>query len=295
MLYVSHILFRCSTMDPLQWVRKPVDDAEWNTYGVCESDNSLGEACGVTVIVLNILALIAACYQAYKARELGSEFSESKNIGIALFSWFQLLLVSVPVLFITTDDNVEARYFLQIGIIFAVCATMLVCLFAPLLVRQGRSEASSRSAHERRSSNFQRSTGFGSGAELQDTSTSFRIAARVSGRNSAQIFAPLEEQPQQYSRSDKESKNSANLTSEMSLQFAVEEECDPTLAQEDSAIGEDGHASPDEAVVHSDNDPVGVSNVDEPEQEEVDEVTIIFEPDEEEATSQSHEGIVRLT
>ena len=293
MLEVTHIRFRYSTMDPLQWFRKPVDNAEWNTYGVCESENTFGKACGISVIVLNILALLAACYQAYKARELGSEFSESKNIGIALYSWFQLLLVSVPVLFITADDNVEARYFLQIGIIFAVCATMLVCLFAPLLVRQGRSEASSRSVHERRSSNFQRSTGFGSGAELQDTSTSFRIAARVSGRNSGQFFAPLEERPRQHSRSDKESKNSANLTSEMSVQFAVEEECNPTLAQEHATIGEDGHASPGEAVAHIDNNSVGVSNLDEPEQEEVEEETIIFETDKGEAPSQSHEGTVQ--
>mmetsp|Transcript_7877 Transcript_7877/g.17476 ORF Transcript_7877/g.17476 Transcript_7877/m.17476 type:complete len:254 (+) Transcript_7877:2740-3501(+) len=113
-----------------------IDDKKWNTYGTCQSDNSFGQACAILVILLNFFALLAACHQAYKARELNSEFSESKNIGIALYSWLQLLVVSVPVLFVTTDDNVEARYFLQVGIIFAVCMTMLTCLFAPLLTRK---------------------------------------------------------------------------------------------------------------------------------------------------------------
>lgn len=42
-------------------------------------------------------------------------------IPIAMFSWFQLTLVGVPVLLLIDTDDVTARYFVQIGLVFLAC------------------------------------------------------------------------------------------------------------------------------------------------------------------------------
>jgi len=119
--------------DPLRWVRKEIDGQEWNTFGQCESDGPVGRTLLGLVVGLNFAALIGACWQAYNARNLSEEFSESKSIAIALYSWFQLLVVSLPVMYLVDEDSVEAKYCLVVGIISAVCWTMLVCIFLPIV------------------------------------------------------------------------------------------------------------------------------------------------------------------
>jgi len=96
-----------SAVDPQRWARKSINSEEWNTYGVCESDGTVGRACMFIVGGLNIMVLLITCWQ--KAHNLSGEFSESKQIGVALFSWLQLAVVSVPVLFVISDNNVQAR------------------------------------------------------------------------------------------------------------------------------------------------------------------------------------------
>lgn len=136
------VLMVWSFVDPLQWNRKAIDGEEWNTYGVCESESAAGRTLQGVIIAINVAALVGASYQAYNARDLSDDFSESKSIGIALYSWVQLLIVAVPVLFLTSEDSVEARFFLQCGLVFAVCMTMLLCLFGPIMLRTNNDGAS---------------------------------------------------------------------------------------------------------------------------------------------------------
>jgi hypothetical protein len=82
--------------------------------------------------------LFLACYQAYKARNISDEFSESKNVGYAVFSWVQVLLVGLPVLFLIDEDNPTARYFLQVALLFVVCMSMLSLIFVPVMVQLHR-------------------------------------------------------------------------------------------------------------------------------------------------------------
>ena len=51
---------------------------------------------GSLVIVVNISALVLANIQAYKARNISDHLSESKYIGIASFSMFQMFIIGVP-------------------------------------------------------------------------------------------------------------------------------------------------------------------------------------------------------
>jgi hypothetical protein len=133
--------------DPLRFVRHEVSGAPWSTFGVCRSSDDGHGLVAIFMVVLvsavNITAFLVACFQAYQARNISDEFSESKNLGIALLSWFQILLVGLPVLFLINRDNNKARYFLQVILVFAVCMAMLLPIFVPIIfqTRQARNPA----------------------------------------------------------------------------------------------------------------------------------------------------------
>lgn len=127
------LLITWTIVDPLQWSRRQVDGEEWKTYGVCASDD-IGYVFLGVIAAIDLAALLLACYQAYKARDISGEFSESKNLGLALFTWLQVLLVGIPSLFLVDPDNFTARYFLIVGLLFVLTESMLLVIFVPLVV-----------------------------------------------------------------------------------------------------------------------------------------------------------------
>lgn len=127
-------------VDPLKWVRLEIEGEPWNTYGTCRSGDDgdrspVSFTMGVLVIALNVVALLAACKQAYQARNISDEFSEAKNMGVGLFSWFQLIAVGFPMLFLIDNDNPTARYFLQVFLVFAISMSMLLLIFIPMMIQ----------------------------------------------------------------------------------------------------------------------------------------------------------------
>lgn len=121
-------------LSPLRWQRLYIDGEPWNSYGTCRSNNeTIGTIMTSVVVVINTLSLFFACYFAYMARDIGDEFAESKSVGLALFSWVQLFVVAVPMLFLIDSDNPAAKYFLQSGVVFAVCVSMLCFIFGPVV------------------------------------------------------------------------------------------------------------------------------------------------------------------
>jgi uncharacterized protein YhhL (DUF1145 family) len=137
------LLLGWTIADPLRWERFEVEGQAWNTYGRCGGGT-------VSVVMLSLLAavnvgaLLMACSQAYLARNISDEFSESKYIGIAIYGWFQILVVGVPILFLIGSDNPVARYFLQVLLIFIVSMSMLLILFVPAFVNYNKQRRSPR-------------------------------------------------------------------------------------------------------------------------------------------------------
>lgn len=133
-------------VSPLKWQRISIIGEPWNTYGRCFSHAGGNDTTSTTMMLLvsgvNGFALLAAGYQAYKARNISDEFSESKHIGVALFSWFQLLLVGVPVLSLIDNDNPIARYLLTTMLVFLICISMPLVIFAPMILQLYRKAVS---------------------------------------------------------------------------------------------------------------------------------------------------------
>lgn len=156
-----------TALAPMELVRHPhLGTDDWNriisTYGTCES--TTGHRGGswpyyAALLLINVSALIVANVQAYQARSIQSEFSESQYIAIAMASMLQTFLIAGPVLFLV-GESPETDYVLKVCVIFIVCMVTLLCMFVPKIVnlrkedarlRQGSSNALSPGAQRRTS------------------------------------------------------------------------------------------------------------------------------------------------
>lgn len=127
------VLLTWSIVDPLKWQRFAVDGYPYKTYGICTGSNSTPYV--VVLCLLNVGALCLALFQAWRARNIGSEFSETKAVGLALYTWLQILVIAVPCLFLIDKHNTEPRYVLIVTLIFIVCMSMLLIIFLPLFIQ----------------------------------------------------------------------------------------------------------------------------------------------------------------
>ena len=127
-----------TVVDPWVWVRVPVNpDIPWSTYGTCrsEDDGLVSKIFGALTLVINLAALLFACVQAYQARNIATEYAESKYIGIAIFGLFQLCIVGLPLTFLVRGNS-KALYFLISGLIFTICMSVLLLMFVPKIQQQ---------------------------------------------------------------------------------------------------------------------------------------------------------------
>jgi 7 transmembrane sweet-taste receptor of 3 GCPR/5'-nucleotidase, C-terminal domain len=168
-LFVMNIVFNLvwTVVDPLQWERVTVEGQPWNTYGRCyRGDGRVGTAMLACISAVCAVGFIMTCLQAFRARDISSEFSESKYLGIAIFSWVQICVVGVPVLFLVDEENVVARYSLVVGFVFTICMSMLLVVFVPMMLFKQRRRESNTSSLKFLNSKQQFSNGISSGNGL---------------------------------------------------------------------------------------------------------------------------------
>ena len=91
-LTLNLLLLLCWTLiDPPQWNREDKNDDPTNSYGFCKSEGKASIAFQTLLILLNGAALVVACVQAYQARKLDDEYTESRWLALACLSWIQVL------------------------------------------------------------------------------------------------------------------------------------------------------------------------------------------------------------
>lgn len=105
------------------------------TAGVCISENFTAAAAFLGVLgLINGLALVLANYVAYKARNISAKFSESINIGIAMTSTLQFIVICAPV-FWAASSSVVALFVSQLVLVILPGAWILCLLFVPKVRR----------------------------------------------------------------------------------------------------------------------------------------------------------------
>ena len=124
------LLLIWTLVDPLYWDRVMISETE--SYGTCTADldSSTWKITLSLIAALNGVSLILANVEAYKARNIDTEYGESKYIDMIMGSILQVVLVGMPLLFLV-NENAVASYYIRSTIIFVVCMSILIFIFGP--------------------------------------------------------------------------------------------------------------------------------------------------------------------
>jgi len=98
----------------------------------------------IAIFAVNGSAVIAANVQAFRARKITTEFSESRYIGVANAILLQTLLIALPVFFYRT--GAVANYLAKAVILLVVSGSMLYLIMVPkvLIWRQHQKDVEER-------------------------------------------------------------------------------------------------------------------------------------------------------
>lgn len=126
---------------PPHWERTPIETNDFgqvvSSEGSCTSKN--GIAYISALLVINGIALILACHQAYIGRDIKTELNESSHICMAMICIFQACFFGVPLLFISSS-NQSAYLYVATSICFVICMATLLFIFVPKVITQKRND-----------------------------------------------------------------------------------------------------------------------------------------------------------
>lgn len=128
------LLLAWTIADPLIWDRKQADDFN-NSYGRCIGHGVAHIYLLTAIVIVDVSALVLACHQAFKARGISDEYSETKYIAIAVGGWIQVVLIGVPLMFLVAG-NPTADFFIKTCIIFTITLAMLLLIFVPKMMHE---------------------------------------------------------------------------------------------------------------------------------------------------------------
>lgn len=85
LLFANITILICWTLiDPSVYTRFEIDGAPWSSYARCVGSSYASNLVLSLLGVLNAVVLFLALYQAWKARNISDEFSETKIVGSAV-------------------------------------------------------------------------------------------------------------------------------------------------------------------------------------------------------------------
>lgn len=128
------VLLLFTVLTPLDFVRKDhIGTDAWNrvisSYGTCQS-NSQAWPYFISLVMINTGALFVALVQAFVARSIQSEFSESRYIAVVMASFMQAVVITLPV-FVLVQQQPIICYLLKVGIVSILAVVVLACIFVP--------------------------------------------------------------------------------------------------------------------------------------------------------------------
>ena len=143
-----------TVVDPMFWQRKPLIGLEdgLSTFGVCYvGRTSVSTTMLSCLVVVALSVVILANYEAYKARKVSVEYSESKYVALAMICFLQVIVVGVP-LIVLVHTNPPAGYFVKVAIITVISLSLLFLIFIPK-IKFTRSDMKKQREKEERKKN----------------------------------------------------------------------------------------------------------------------------------------------
>ena len=134
----------------LIWIREITESDQYDqpeaSVGMCSSLDGRRTMFYVgSILALHLSTLIYGNILCYKARNIGTAFSESKYVFMAMVSNMQILVLGIPIL-VMVAENPVTNYFIRAGIIFLNDIGVMLLIFVPKfqLVFFGSAEANSQ-------------------------------------------------------------------------------------------------------------------------------------------------------
>mmetsp|Transcript_12386 Transcript_12386/g.23130 ORF Transcript_12386/g.23130 Transcript_12386/m.23130 type:complete len:284 (+) Transcript_12386:2411-3262(+) len=154
------IILSCWTaLAPLEFVRTPHSGTDsWNRVvsSTCGCRVGGNEGAGVPFLValavINLIAVVFANAQAYRARRIHTEFSESRYIGLIMLFLLQSWLTGMPVIGLVYDQP-QAYYVVVTSIVSITSLVMILLIFVPKIqytIRWTKEQEAAKRARENR-------------------------------------------------------------------------------------------------------------------------------------------------
>ncbi|KAL7554818.1 hypothetical protein ACHAWF_018402 [Thalassiosira exigua] len=130
------------------------------------------------LLVTNFSAVALASFQAYRARKITVEYTESKWVAVILVAILQAVAIGIPLIALM-DGNPTANFVVRAGLIFIICITFLLAMFIPKMIYHNDAvEAAKKKQSQIRES------------ALRRTAFMARVAAQNDGAVDSQNFTP---------------------------------------------------------------------------------------------------------
>ena len=121
-------------MSPMIWEIRTVQYDEFGRpkvqVGSCNAQEGNALAFIGSLLAIDGVAILITLWQAYEARHITTDLSESKYIGLAVVAIFEASFIGVPVIYIVNDQP-NAVLFLSTAVIFVSVLAILGFLFGP--------------------------------------------------------------------------------------------------------------------------------------------------------------------
>ena len=126
------VLILWHVLETPEWTR---EETEYDAFGrLTESLASCTYPGGlpyiISLAVINMGAILYACYEAYLAREISTEYAESEYIVKSMVAAIVLCFIGIPVA-ILTQDNPTAFNCVLAGVVFACSLSFQLYIFVP--------------------------------------------------------------------------------------------------------------------------------------------------------------------
>lgn len=129
------VLLSWTFVAPLKWTRlegesKDAFDRSTDSHATCSAESSSALPFLLVLVIFNLGMLIVANVLAYKSRDVSIEYQENRYIAISMASILQAWAMGIPIL-IVVKDSPQAKFFVEVAIIFVTCSAILLLIFVP--------------------------------------------------------------------------------------------------------------------------------------------------------------------
>jgi hypothetical protein len=188
-------------LSPLVWDRSYVGTLDkygrdLESVGMCVGEVE-GWAPYVGILLFINMAMVAlASFQAYRARRISVEYSESKWVAIILLAILQSFAIGLPLIALS-NGNPTSNFVVNAGLVVILCITFLLAMFVPKFwqlqdegVEVKRKQRLKEEAEQRREEFLRRTGTTGTPATTTTQNCSRNITVQHSGLGAKVLFHP---------------------------------------------------------------------------------------------------------